>query len=256
MGDVHRLREDHQGGLRRDPAARTTWEVLTVPPGSTLGVHRVVVHPLWRTGLRWLARWLAIGPFWTASRSIPGAAVGRRVFIDHGMGVVIGETAEIGDDCDPLSRRHARGDVVEQRQAAPDARAQCRGRAGAKILGRSWWATARRSAPTRGRARTCPRAPRRSASRRASHARSPGEARVDRGEDEVLGLRHRRRTPTIRSSRRSTSCWTTPRRARTASTGWWRCSSAAARLRRGQGSRRGVRPPSNQQDARVNLFRH
>jgi serine O-acetyltransferase len=96
-----RLREDIRAVFERDPAARSTWEVLTCYPGlHALVWHRAVVRPLWRAGLRWLARWLAHwGRFATGIEIHPGAAVGRRVFIDHGMGVVIGETAEIGDDC-------------------------------------------------------------------------------------------------------------------------------------------------------------
>src|SRR6476659_400182 len=97
----NRLREDISVVFDRDPAARTTWEVLTCYPGlHALVWHRLVVHPLWRTGLRWLARWLAHwSRFWTGIEIHPGAAIGRRVFIDHGMGVVIGETAEVGDEC-------------------------------------------------------------------------------------------------------------------------------------------------------------
>jgi serine O-acetyltransferase len=96
-----RLREDIAVVFDRDPAARSTWEVLTCYPGlHALVWHRVVSHPLWRGGFRWLARWLAHwGRFLTGIEIHPGATLGRRVFIDHGMGVVIGETAEIGDDC-------------------------------------------------------------------------------------------------------------------------------------------------------------
>jgi serine O-acetyltransferase len=96
-----RLREDIRAVFERDPAARTTWEVVTCYPGlHALVWHRTVVRPLWRARLRWLARWLAHwGRFCTGIEIHPGAAIGRRVFIDHGMGIVIGETAEIGDDC-------------------------------------------------------------------------------------------------------------------------------------------------------------
>ena len=96
-----RLREDIGVVFDRDPAARSTWEVLTCYPGlHALVWHRLVSRPLWRAGFRWLARWLAHwGRFLTGIEIHPGATLGRRVFIDHGMGVVIGETAEIGDDC-------------------------------------------------------------------------------------------------------------------------------------------------------------
>jgi serine O-acetyltransferase len=96
-----RLREDMAVVFDRDPAARSRWEVLTCYPGlHALVWHRWLAHPLWRGGFRWLARWLAHwGRFFTGIEIHPGATIGRRVFIDHGMGVVIGETAEIGDDC-------------------------------------------------------------------------------------------------------------------------------------------------------------
>jgi serine O-acetyltransferase len=95
-----RIREDIQCVFERDPAARSVWEVLTCYPGfHALQMHRFS-HTLWRMKLRWLARFSShIGRFLTGIEIHPGAAIGRRVFIDHGMGVVIGETAEIGDDC-------------------------------------------------------------------------------------------------------------------------------------------------------------
>jgi serine O-acetyltransferase len=95
-----RLREDVACVFDRDPAARSSWEVLTCYPGlHALVWHRAVTHPLWLAGARWLARWLSHWGRWLTGIEIhPGAAIGRRVFIDHGMGVVIGETAEIGDD--------------------------------------------------------------------------------------------------------------------------------------------------------------
>ncbi len=95
-----RLREDVQAVFDRDPAARTIWEVITCYPGlHALVWHRTVVHRAWRFGWRWLARWLAHWGRWLTGIEIqPGATIGRRVFIDHGMGIVIGETAEIGDD--------------------------------------------------------------------------------------------------------------------------------------------------------------
>ena len=96
-----RLREDMAVVFDRDPAARSRWEVLTCYPGlHALVWHRAVTNPLWRMGMRWLARWLAHWSRWFTGIEIhPGATIGRRVFIDHGMGIVVGETAEIGDDC-------------------------------------------------------------------------------------------------------------------------------------------------------------
>ena len=95
-----RIREDIRSVFARDPAAKSAWEVLTCYPGMhALWLHRFS-HKLWKSGLRWLARFSShVGRFFTGIEIHPGATIGRRVFIDHGMGVVIGETAEIGDDC-------------------------------------------------------------------------------------------------------------------------------------------------------------
>lgn len=95
-----RLREDLASVRERDPAARSTWEVLTCYPGvHALFLHRLA-HACWGRRLYWLGRFVShIGRFLTGIEIHPGATIGRRVFIDHGMGVVIGETAEIGDDC-------------------------------------------------------------------------------------------------------------------------------------------------------------
>jgi serine O-acetyltransferase len=95
-----RIREDIRCVFARDPAARSWFEVVTTYPGvHALWMHRLS-HAVWRTGLRWPARMLShIGRFLTGIEIHPGAEIGRRFFIDHGMGVVIGETAVIGDDC-------------------------------------------------------------------------------------------------------------------------------------------------------------
>ena len=95
-----RLRSDIQCILDRDPAARSTLEVLTLYPGlHALMLHRLA-HWFWQRGLRWLGRFTSQFSRWLTGIEIhPGAIVGERVFIDHGMGVVIGETAEIGEGC-------------------------------------------------------------------------------------------------------------------------------------------------------------
>ena len=95
-----RIRSYAQSILERDPAARSVWDVVFFYPGfHALALHRVA-HALWRRGWLWLARWISHwGRFLTGIEIHPGARIGARVFIDHGMGVVIGETAEIGDDC-------------------------------------------------------------------------------------------------------------------------------------------------------------
>jgi len=94
-----RLREDIRSVFARDPAARTSWEVLTCYPG----IHAVVMHRLshwfWIHGLRWPGRLVShMARFLTGIEIHPGATIGRRFFIDHGMGVVIGETAVVGND--------------------------------------------------------------------------------------------------------------------------------------------------------------
>src|SRR5436190_22060496 len=94
-----RLRDDIASVFERDPAARTAWEVLT----GYAGLHALYVHKLaswfWRHGLRWFGRFTShVGRMLTGIEIHPGAQIGRRVFIDHGMGVVIGETAQVGDD--------------------------------------------------------------------------------------------------------------------------------------------------------------
>ena len=95
-----RLRSDIQCILDRDPAARSKWEVVTCYPGfHALVLHRGS-HWLWKRDLRWLARFLSLFSRWLTGIEIhPGATIGDGVFIDHGMGVVIGETAEVGDGC-------------------------------------------------------------------------------------------------------------------------------------------------------------
>jgi serine O-acetyltransferase len=95
-----RLREDIACILERDPAARSAWDVLTCYPG----LHALVLHRraswFWTHGLHWLGRFTSnFARFLTGIEIHPGATIGRRVFIDHGMGVVVGETAVIGDEC-------------------------------------------------------------------------------------------------------------------------------------------------------------
>ncbi len=95
-----RIREDIQCVFERDPAARTTFEVFTTYPGLHAVLAHRLNHRLWQFGLKWLARVFSTMARWITGVEIhPGAKIGRRFFIDHGMGVVIGETAEIGDDC-------------------------------------------------------------------------------------------------------------------------------------------------------------
>jgi serine O-acetyltransferase len=93
------IREDVQSVLERDPAARNWLEVLLCYPGlHAIWIYRAA-HRLWRADFKLVARLLSqFGRWLTGIEIHPGATIGRRLFIDHGMGVVIGETAELGDD--------------------------------------------------------------------------------------------------------------------------------------------------------------
>ena len=92
--------EDVRSVFARDPAARNVFEVLTCYSGVQAVLFYRLTHFLWRYRLYWLARFISTFARWVTGIEIhPGAIIGRRFFIDHGMGVVIGETAIIGDDC-------------------------------------------------------------------------------------------------------------------------------------------------------------
>jgi len=93
------VREDIRSIFDRDPAARSTLEIVTCYPGVHAMLFHRVAHRLWQWHLYWLARFIShISRFLTGIEIHPGATIGRRFFIDHGMGVVIGETAVIQDD--------------------------------------------------------------------------------------------------------------------------------------------------------------
>jgi serine O-acetyltransferase len=95
-----RIKEDIACVFDRDPAAQSAFEIVTTYPGfHAVMIHRLS-HRLWLAGFRWSGRFLSfLARWWTGIEIHPGAVIGRRFFIDHGMGVVIGETAVIGDDC-------------------------------------------------------------------------------------------------------------------------------------------------------------
>jgi serine O-acetyltransferase len=95
-----KLREDIKSIIERDPAARNGWEVITCYPGfQAIMMHRWA-HGCWNLNLKWIGRFISyVARIITGIEIHPGATIGRRVFIDHGFGVVIGETAVVGDDC-------------------------------------------------------------------------------------------------------------------------------------------------------------
>ena len=131
-----RLREDIAMVLERDPAARSTFEVLTLYPGvHALALHRLA-HGLWLANFKWSGLWVSqFARFLTGIEIHPGASMGRRVFIDHGMGVVIGETAEVGDDCTIYQGVTLGGTTLNKGKRHPTLGRFVTVSAGAKILG-------------------------------------------------------------------------------------------------------------------------
>ncbi len=131
-----RLREDIAVVFERDPAARTTWEVLTCYPGLHAVLMHRIAHALWNTSLKWLARFVShLGRWLTGIEIHPGATIGRRFFIDHGMGVVIGETSEIGEDCTLYHGVTLGGTTWNKGKRHPTLESSVVVGAGAKILG-------------------------------------------------------------------------------------------------------------------------
>lgn len=130
------IREDIQAVLERDPAARTTLEVLLCYPGlHAVWLHRWN-HWLWNNGLKTLARFSGhLTRFWTGIEIHPAAKIGRRCFIDHGMGVVIGETAVVGDDVTLYQQVTLGGTGKKQGKRHPTIESGSVIGAGAKVLG-------------------------------------------------------------------------------------------------------------------------
>jgi serine O-acetyltransferase len=134
------LREDIRAILERDPAARNTFEVMTCYPGlHALWLHRLA-HTFWKTGLaplRWFARFIGMISRWLTGIEIhPGARLGQGVFIDHGMGVVIGETTEIGNHCTIYQGVTLGGtSLVKGSKRHPTLESRVVVGAGAKVLG-------------------------------------------------------------------------------------------------------------------------
>jgi len=131
-----RIREDIRCAFDRDPAARNFFEVLTLYPGiHAIWAHRVA-HKLWNARLFWLARLLSnVARLVTGIEIHPGATIGRRFFIDHGMGVVVGETAIIGDDCTLYHGVTLGGTTWEKGKRHPTLGNDVVVGAGAKVLG-------------------------------------------------------------------------------------------------------------------------
>ena len=128
--------EDIQSVFDRDPAARNTFEIITCYSGVQVMMFYRLSHRLWLLKLKWLARFLMMLARWLTGIEIhPGAKIGRRFFIDHGMGVVIGETAEIGDDCTLYHGVTLGGTSWQKGKRHPTLKNNVVIGAGAKILG-------------------------------------------------------------------------------------------------------------------------
>ena len=128
--------EDLRIVYERDPSARHHLEILTTYPGVHALLFHRFTHWLWRHQAKWLARWLAHVARWLTGIEIhPAAQIGRRFFIDHGMGVVIGETAIVGDDCTLYHGVTLGGTSWQKGQRHPTLGNQVVVGAGAKVLG-------------------------------------------------------------------------------------------------------------------------
>ncbi|MDQ6980479.1 MAG: serine O-acetyltransferase [Ghiorsea sp.] len=131
-----RIREDIQTAFDRDPAACSTWTVLTCSPGMHAIWFYRVAHRLWKLDLCWVARFIMHIARWLTGIEIhPGASIGRRFFIDHGMGIVIGETTEIADDVTLYHGVTLGGTTWVAEKRHPTLEAGVVVGAGAKVLG-------------------------------------------------------------------------------------------------------------------------
>jgi len=130
------IREDIRTAFDRDPAARSTWEVVTCYPGlHAIWMYRLA-NMFWRSGLLWIGRFISHIARWLTGIEIhPGATIGRRFFIDHGMGIVIGETTEIGDDVTLYHGVTLGGTTWQQKKRHPTLEHGVIIGAGAKVLG-------------------------------------------------------------------------------------------------------------------------
>jgi len=136
MAIISRMREDVQTVFQHDPAARSALEIVLAYPGvHAIWMHRVA-HWLWRYDLKLIARLTSeLSRFITGIEIHPGAAIGRRFFIDHGMGVVIGETTEIGDDVLIYQGVTLGGTSLKKEKRHPTIEDQVMVSAGASVIG-------------------------------------------------------------------------------------------------------------------------
>src|SRR5256712_9919283 len=131
-----RLRDDIRTVMQRDPAARSTLEVLLCYPGLHALVFHRLAHRLWRAGWTTSARWVShVGRFMTGIEIHPAARLGRGLFIDHGMGVVIGETSEVGENVTLYQGVILAGKSLKKEKRHPTLGNKVKVGAGAKIIG-------------------------------------------------------------------------------------------------------------------------
>lgn len=132
----NRIREDIKCVFDRDPSARNSLEVIIAYPGVLAVLLHRLNHRIWGVGLQLVARWLStVGRLLTGIEIHPAATIGRRFFIDHGMGVVIGETTEIGDDCTLYHGVTLGGTSWDKGKRHPTLKDNVVIGAGAKVLG-------------------------------------------------------------------------------------------------------------------------
>lgn len=130
------IREDFSVVFERDPATRSRIAVLTLHTGFWAVASYRMQHALWQLGLRWLARWLSLVSRWLTGVEIhPAVKAGRRLFIDHGMGIVIGETADLGDDVSIYQGVTLGGTSWSEGKRHPSVGSNVILGAGAKVLG-------------------------------------------------------------------------------------------------------------------------
>ncbi len=135
FGMFETLREDWRAVFRNDPAARNAWEVLTYAGLHAIFWHRIA-HWFWKHNFKFLARLISqANRFWTGIEIHPGARIEKGFFIDHGMGVVIGETAEIGENCLLYHGVTLGGVSLEKKKRHPTLGRNVVVGAGAKVLG-------------------------------------------------------------------------------------------------------------------------
>lgn len=131
-----KINQDIQSVFQRDPAARNWFEIITCYSGVQAILLYRLTHKLWQLKLKWLARFISMLARWVTGVEIhPGATIGQRFFIDHGMGVVIGETSHIGDDCTLYQGVTLGGTSWEKGKRHPTLGNNVVIGAGAKILG-------------------------------------------------------------------------------------------------------------------------